>query len=81
MTTVLEAAKIAQRTPETVQRWIRTGKLRAHKAGSRYVVNDEDLDELVNQDKVPLPPELSRTMTGEPMPDALAITRRQRARH
>jgi excisionase family DNA binding protein len=79
--TVLEAASIALCTPGTVRRWIRAGKLRACKVSGRYVVDDQDLDRLVGEDLLPLPPELRETITGEPMPNIVAILRRQRASH
>jgi hypothetical protein len=39
------------------------------------------LDRLVGEDLLPLPPELRETITGEPMPNIVAILRRQRASH
>jgi excisionase family DNA binding protein len=48
MLTVPEAAKIAGKNPETIRRWIRSGKLPARKFGTQHVVDEIALDELVN---------------------------------
>lgn len=48
MLTVPEAAKVAGRNPETIRRWIRSGKLRAQKFGTQHMVDEVALDELVN---------------------------------
>ena len=44
MLTVPEAAKRTGRNPETVRRWIREGKLRAHKVGTQHVIDERDLE-------------------------------------
>ena len=43
MLTVPEAAKVAQRDPETVRRWIRAGKLSARKVGTQHLIDQDDL--------------------------------------
>lgn len=48
MLTVPEAARIAGKNPETIRRWIRSGRLPAKKFGTQHVVDEVDLDELVN---------------------------------
>ncbi len=48
MLTVPEAAKIAGKNPETIRRWIRSGKLRSNKFGTQHMVDEVELDELVN---------------------------------
>lgn len=48
MLTVSEAAKIAGKNPETIRRWIRSGKLPARKFGTQHVVDKTALDELLN---------------------------------
>ena len=39
MLTVPEAARRIGRNPETVRRWIREGKLVAHKVGTQHVID------------------------------------------
>ncbi|MCY7304470.1 MAG: helix-turn-helix domain-containing protein [Thermoleophilia bacterium] len=77
MITVPEAARRTGRDPETIRRWIRSGKLRAHKVGTQHVIEDEDLNELLAP-SLPLPPEWRTTWTGEPMPDMVALVRELR---
>lgn len=74
MLTVPEAARRTGRDPETIRRWIRSGKLRARKVGTQHVIEDEDLDELL-EPSFPLPEAWRTTITGEPMPDAVALIR------
>lgn len=49
MLTVPEAAKRVGRHPETIRRWIREGRLRAHKIGTQHVIEPEDLGELTSE--------------------------------
>jgi len=81
MISVPEAARRVGRNPETVRRWIREGKLPARKIGTQHFIEEDDLDGFDRGEYLPLPPELQVTLTGEPMPDVLAILRRQRASH
>ena len=55
MLTVPEAARRTGRDPETIRRWIRSGKLRARKVGTQHVIEDADLDALVGEGSFPLP--------------------------
>ena len=43
--TVPEAARRVGRNPETVRRWIREGRLRAHKVGTQHVIDVADLND------------------------------------
>jgi excisionase family DNA binding protein len=79
MITVPEAAKRIRRHPETIRRWIRSGRLRAHKIGTQHVIDEADLAALVEETSLPLPHAWRRTSTGEPMPDVLAAIRSSRA--
>lgn len=81
MLTVPEAARRVGRDPETVRRWIRQGKLPSAKVGTQHFIEEEDLRALTSQesDMLPLPPGWRRTHTGEPMPDWVAVVRRDRA--
>ncbi len=83
MLTVPEAARRAGRNPETIRRWIREGKLRAHKVGTQHVLEEADLAEVLgaSRDTVDLPPEWQRTFWGGAMPDVVAAVRRSRAGH
>ena len=77
MMTVPEAARRTGKDPETIRRWIRSGKLRARKVGTQHVIEDEDLAEVLEPAR-PLPAELRTTWTGEPMPDVVALVRELR---
>ena len=47
MLTVPEAARRANRDPETVRRWIRAGKLTARKVGTQHLIDEDDLAALL----------------------------------
>jgi excisionase family DNA binding protein len=83
MLTVPEAARRARRNPETIRRWIREGKLRATKIGTQHVLEETDLDAILNQTggTIELPSQWRTTFWGGPMPDVVAILRRQRVEH
>lgn len=82
--TVPEAAKRTGRNPETVRRWIREGKLRAHKVGTQHVIEEQDLEAMQDSpypDMLPLPKGWEKTFWGEPMPNVAAWIRESRAGH
>lgn len=83
MLTVPEAARRTGKNPETIRRWIRDGRLRAHKVGTQHVFEEEDLAEAMGQSigTLPLPPEWHTTFWGGPMPDWTSIVRQQRDEH
>jgi excisionase family DNA binding protein len=81
MLTVPEAAQRARRDPETIRRWIRSGRLPARRVGTQHVIEEGELAALLRGGRLPLPKWLTRTATGEPMPDVVAAVRRQRASH
>lgn len=82
MLTVPEAAERVGRDPETVRRWIRSGKLRAQKIGTQHVIDERDLEAVAGESgSLPLPQAWQRTWTGEPQPDWLRIIRRSRREH
>ena len=82
MMTVPEAAKKVGRDPETVRRWIRTGKLRSQKVGTQHLIAENDLAPFEAEPEADrLPKEWRKTWTGEPMPDWVAIVRRSRESH
>jgi len=79
MLTVPEAARRAGRDPETVRRWIRSGKLRARKIGTQHVIEERDLEVVLGDaDSLPLPERWRRTHSGRPMPNVVAALRRSR---
>ncbi len=80
MLTVPEAARRVGRDPETVRRWIRSGKLRSQRIGTQHLVDEDDLDALVaGSEMATLPPGWRRTSWGEPMPDVVRLVRETRA--
>ncbi|MGI8574410.1 MAG: helix-turn-helix domain-containing protein [Egibacteraceae bacterium] len=80
MLTVLEVARRVRRDPETVRRWIRSGKLPATKIGLQHMVEEDDLPR-ESGTSVELPRSWLRTATGEPMPDVVAAIYRTRGDH
>lgn len=81
MLTVPEAAAKTGRNPETIRRWIRSGRLRARKVGTQHIIEERDLEDVMNGEALPLPEGWRRTSSGEPMPDWVAILRESRASH
>lgn len=80
MLTVPEAARRTKRDPETVRRWIRSGRLRATKIGTQHMIDEGDLAALTEAESVlPLPAGWRRTATREPMPNVVAAIRSSRA--
>ena len=78
MLTVPEAARRSKRDPETVRRWIRSGRLRATRIGTQHLIDESDLARLTETSTLSVPAGWRRTATGEPMPDVLAATRSSR---
>ena len=82
MLTVPEAARRVKRDPETIRRWIRSGRLRAKKVGTQHVIEEADLESVLERDdQLPLPKEWRRTMSGEPMPNIVRLIRLSRRGH
>ena len=80
MLTVPEAAKLANRNPETIRRWIRAGRLRSQKFGTQHMIEEADLEALLDDDDEMLPlPEWLRFMEdGTPMPNVVRWIRETR---
>ena len=80
--TVPQAARRTGRNPETIRRWIREGKLPARKVGTQHVIEEQDLADVAapGEDRLPLPEAWRTTLTGEPMPDWVALVRQGRVR-
>jgi excisionase family DNA binding protein len=82
MLTVPEAAKTAGRDPETIRRWIRSGKLRARKIGTQHVIEEGDLATMLGETADdPLPPQWRAMRDGRPMPNVVAAIHRSRRGH
>ena len=79
MLTVPDAARRAGRDPETIRRWIRSGRLRSERVGTQHLIDEADLDALITDAQpLPRPAQLRRTHTGEPMPDSVRLVREVR---
>jgi excisionase family DNA binding protein len=78
MLTVLQAARRLGKNPETIRRWIRSGRLRAQKVGNQRLIDEDDLAGLTRSPSS-VPPKLERTRTDEPMPDWVELVRELRA--
>ncbi|HUR73363.1 MAG TPA: helix-turn-helix domain-containing protein [Sporichthya sp.] len=81
MIDVLEAARRTGKDPETIRRWIRSGKLRAQKVGLKHMIDESDLPLEERSHLASLPPQLRTMMNGEPMPDVAAWVRASRDDH
>jgi excisionase family DNA binding protein len=79
MLTVPETARRTKRDPETVRRWIRSGRLKATRIGTQHLIDEEDLARLESDATLSLPASWRRTATGERMPDVVAAIRSSRA--
>lgn len=79
MLTVPEAARRTKRDPETVRRWIRSGRLKATRIGTQHLIEEGDLARMTEASTLPLPATWRHTATGEPMPDILSAIRSSRA--
>ena len=82
MLTVPEAARRSGRDPETIRRWIRVGKLRAEKVGTRHVIDEADLDAVIADARsLPKPERWQRFESGRRAPDFVAAVARSRREH
>lgn len=79
MLTVPEAARRVGRDPETVRRWIRSGRLRSERVGTQHLIDEAELDAVLETGaSLPLPRSLQKTWTGRDMPDTVALIRELR---
>ena len=83
MLTVPEAAKRANRNPETIRRWIRSGRLRSQKVGTQHTIDEADLEAVLAEDDemLPLPEWLQFMEDGTPQPNWVRIIREDRDSH
>lgn len=79
MLTVPEAARRASRDPETIRRWIRSGRLHARKIGTQHVIEERDLEAVLDADHemLPLPDEWKT----EPQISWVRLVRASRSSH
>jgi excisionase family DNA binding protein len=78
--TVAQAAERVGRSPGTVRRWIREGRLLAEVEHGQRLIDPEALDEVRDEmyPMLPLPPEWERLEDGTPAPNwvaAVALSR------
>lgn len=79
MLTVPEAARIAGRNPETIRRWIRSGRLPATRMGTQHFIERDDLEATVDPGgSLPVPESLLRFADGTLIPDPVPIVRELR---
>jgi excisionase family DNA binding protein len=81
MLTVPEAARRLGKNPETIRRWIRSGRLKSSKIGTQHTIEESDLTTATQSAMLPLPGYLKTTSYGDPMPDVVAWVRRSRDEH
>lgn len=79
MLTVPEAARRVGRDPETIRRWIRSGRLTARKIGTQHIIEEADLLDVIGDEQGALPAAWRRTASGKPMPNVVAALRRSRS--
>lgn len=74
MLSVAEAAIRVGRSPTTVRRWIRDGRLPAHTQGGRRVIDPTDLDRIRDEvyPMLPMPAEWQHLEDGSPAPNWVA---------
>ena len=80
MLTVPEAARRVGRDPETVRRWIRSGRLRARKVGTQHVIEEADLEAVdpTVDEELPFPEAWITFGSGRPIPNAVRALRLSR---
>ena len=83
MLTVPDAARRVGRDPETIRRWIQSGRLRARKIGTQHVIDEADLEAVVDEssETLPVPERWLRSDSGQPLPDIVGALRRSRRDH
>ena len=82
MLTVPEAARRVGRNPETVRRWIRSGRLRSERVGTQHLVHEAELDRLIGAvESIDVPEAWRAFPDGAEQPDWTALVRESRDSH
>ena len=76
--TIAEAARVVGRDPETIRRWVRSGKLKSQKVGTQHVIEERDLDEFLAPATLPMPERWRTFASGRQQPDWVAAIARSR---
>jgi excisionase family DNA binding protein len=81
MVTVPEAARRTGRNPETIRRWIRSGRLPAQRVGTQHMIEEADLDAITFEpDVLAVPREPTNAGWGDRLPALIGILREHRER-
>jgi excisionase family DNA binding protein len=79
MLTVPEAARRTGRNPETIRRWIRSGRLRARKIGTQHVIEESDLEGIARGGvSLPVPERWRKFDSGRPQPNWVELIHESR---
>jgi excisionase family DNA binding protein len=81
MITVPEAARRIGRHPETVRRWIRSGRLRSQRVGTQHLVEEAEVRALADDEPLDLPTAWTRWDDGRTMPEWERLVRDAREAH
>jgi excisionase family DNA binding protein len=83
MLTVARAADCVGRSPDTVRRWIRSGRLAARRVGTRHAIEVDDLQKVENEiyPMADLPDEWKVGDDGRLAQNWVAAIHRSRASH
>ena len=81
MLTVPEAARLSGKNPETIRRWIRSGRLKAERVGTQHFIDERDLEPLLEDEELPRPPGWGRMSDGRPVPNVVRAIRLSRIGH
>ncbi len=76
--TIRQAADHSGRGAETIRRWVRSGRLAAHRSDGRLWVHQEELDALLARPTHELPAGWTRTSWETRQPDWVGELRRAR---
>ncbi len=78
MLTVPEAARRTGKDPETIRRWIRSGRLKAGRVGTQHVIDERDLEHVLEGDELEVPEVWRRMPDGRPVPNVVRAIRLSR---